>query len=57
LNLKLTLDGQEIRRYSICSSPDSGELRIAVKQPSGAFSVCKKQNLKQSVVGARGGYL
>jgi ring-1,2-phenylacetyl-CoA epoxidase subunit PaaE len=42
LNLKLTLDGQEIRRaYSICSSPDSGELRIAVKAvPSGAF-LCK----------------
>ena len=32
LNLKLTLDGQEIRRaYSICSSPESGELRIAIK--------------------------
>jgi hypothetical protein len=31
VNLKLTLDGQEIRRaYSICSSPNSGELRIAI---------------------------
>ncbi|TWI01205.1 ring-1,2-phenylacetyl-CoA epoxidase subunit PaaE [Flavobacterium tiangeerense] len=40
LNLKLTLDGQEIRRaYSICSAPDSGELRIAVKAVSnGIFS-------------------
>ncbi|QZK89004.1 ferredoxin--NADP reductase [Flavobacterium sp. CHNK8] len=40
LNLKLTLDGQEIRRaYSICSSPDSDELRIAVKAvPNGLFS-------------------
>ena len=28
LNLKLTLDGQEIRRaYSICSSPDSGDVQ------------------------------
>jgi ring-1,2-phenylacetyl-CoA epoxidase subunit PaaE len=43
LNLKLTLDGQEIRHYPICSSPDSGELRIAVKQPSGAFSVAKNK--------------
>ena len=32
VNIRLTLDGQEIRRaYSICSSPESGELRIAVK--------------------------
>jgi ring-1,2-phenylacetyl-CoA epoxidase subunit PaaE len=40
LNLKLTLDGEEIRRaYSICSSPDSGELRIAVKAvKNGLFS-------------------
>lgn len=40
INLKLTLDGKEIRRaYSICSSPESGELRIAVKAvPNGAFS-------------------
>ena len=31
INLRLTLDNQEIRRaYSICSAPDSGELRIAV---------------------------
>ena len=48
LNLKLTLDGQEIRRaYSICSSPDSDELRIAVKAvPSGAFSQFAKTKLK-----------
>ena len=40
VNLKLTLDGQEIRRaYSICSSPESGELRIAIKSvKSGLFS-------------------
>lgn len=32
INLKLTLDGKEIRRaYSICTSPGSGELRIAIK--------------------------
>ena len=40
LNLRLTLDGKEIRRaYSICSSPESGELRIAVKAvKDGLFS-------------------
>lgn len=40
LNLKLSLDGIEIRRaYSICSSPESGELRIAVKAvKNGVFS-------------------
>ncbi|WP_188049297.1 ferredoxin--NADP reductase [Flavobacterium sp. GP15] len=48
LNLKLTLDGQEIRRaYSICSSPDSGELRIAVKAvKDGAFSQFANTKLK-----------
>lgn len=48
LNLKLTLDGQEIRRaYSICSSPDSGELRIAVKAvTSGVFSPFANTKLK-----------
>ena len=38
VNLKVTLDGQEIRRaYSICSSPKSGELRIAVKAIQNGF--------------------
>jgi ring-1,2-phenylacetyl-CoA epoxidase subunit PaaE len=38
VNLKVTLDGQEIRRaYSICSSPKSGELRIAVKAIKNGF--------------------
>jgi ring-1,2-phenylacetyl-CoA epoxidase subunit PaaE len=48
LNLKLTLDGQEIRRaYSICSSPDSGELRIAVKAVTGGvFSQFANTKLK-----------
>ena len=48
LNLRLTLDGKEIRRaYSICSSPDSGELRIAVKAvKSGAFSQFANTKLK-----------
>ena len=40
INLKLTLDGIEIRRaYSLCSSPESGDLRIAVKAvKNGYFS-------------------
>ena len=47
LNLKLTLDGQEIRRaYSICSSPESNELRIAVKEvKNGVFSQFANQKL------------
>lgn len=48
VNLKLTLDGKEIRRaYSICSSPNSGELRIAIKSvKNGYFSTFANQNLK-----------
>src|SRR6201992_1426991 len=40
LTLRTTMDGEEIRRsYSICSGPDDGELRIAVKTvDGGAFS-------------------
>ena len=40
LTLRRTLSGTEIRRsYSICSSVDEGELRIAVKAiPQGVFS-------------------
>lgn len=38
VNLKVTLDGQEIRRaYSICSSPNSNELRIAIKAVENGF--------------------
>jgi ring-1,2-phenylacetyl-CoA epoxidase subunit PaaE len=48
LNLRLTLDGKEIRRaYSICSSPESGELRIAIKSvKNGHFSKFANDNLK-----------
>ncbi len=47
VNLKLTLDGQEIRRaYSICSSPKSGELRISIKAiQNGFFSVFANKQL------------
>ena len=48
INLKLTLDGKEIRRaYSICASPENNELRIAVKAiKNGTFSVFANANLK-----------
>lgn len=48
LNLKLTLDGHEIRRaYSICSAPESSELRIAIKAVNnGAFSTFANSQLK-----------
>ncbi len=47
VTLKLTLDGKEIRRaYSICSSPKSGEMRIAVKEvKEGTFSKFANNNL------------
>jgi ring-1,2-phenylacetyl-CoA epoxidase subunit PaaE len=40
LTLRVKMDGEEVRRsYSICSGPDDGELRIAVKKvDGGAFS-------------------
>ena len=48
INLRLTLDNQEIRRaYSLCSAPESGELRIAVKAvKNGAFSQFANTKLK-----------
>ncbi|MCB0383042.1 MAG: ferredoxin--NADP reductase [Psychroserpens sp.] len=40
ITLKTTIDGNDIRRdYSLCSSPKSGELRVAVKEvEDGTFS-------------------
>src|ERR1700682_6852556 len=48
LTLRTTMDGEEVRRsYSICSGPDDGELRIAVKKvDGGAFSNWAADNLK-----------
>ena len=49
VNVKVTLDGQEIRRaYSICSAPKSGELRIAIKSVKNGF-FSKFANEKLSV--------
>ncbi|HEY4987260.1 MAG TPA: 1,2-phenylacetyl-CoA epoxidase subunit PaaE [Bradyrhizobium sp.] len=48
LTLRTTLDGEEVRRsYSICSGPNDGELRIAVKRvDGGAFSSWASEELK-----------
>src|SRR3984893_14143854 len=49
LTLRTTMDSEEVRRsYSICSGPDDGELRIAVKKvDGGAFSNWAADELKQ----------
>ena len=40
LTLRTTMDGEEVRRsYSICSGPDDGELRIAVKKVEQALNI------------------
>jgi len=48
LNLRVFLDGEELRRsYSICSAPDDGELRVAIKKvPGGRFSAWAVERLK-----------
>ena len=48
LTLRTTMDGEEMRRsYSICSGPDDGELRIAVKKvDGGAFLELGRDQLK-----------
>lgn len=49
LTLKADIDGEDVRRsYSICSSPNDGELRVAVKQvPNGKFSTYANNRLKK----------
>src|SRR5579872_1140187 len=49
LTLRTMMDGEEVRRsYSICSGPDDGELRIAVKKvDGGAFSSWATEELKR----------
>ncbi len=48
LTLRTMMDGEEVRRsYSICSGPDDGEIRIAVKRiDGGAFSSWAADELK-----------
>ncbi len=52
VTLKLTLDGEEIRRaYSISSSPNSGELKVSIKAiDNGYFSVFANSKLEESHV-------
>jgi ring-1,2-phenylacetyl-CoA epoxidase subunit PaaE len=48
LTLRTAMDGEEVRRsYSICSGPEDGEVRIAVKKvDGGAFSSWAADELK-----------
>ncbi len=48
ITLKMVLNGVELRRdYSLCSSPQSGELKVAVKKvQDGTFSVFANNELK-----------
>lgn len=52
INIKKIIAGEELRRaYSICSAPNSGELRIAIKAvDNGAFSVFATTILKEDDV-------
>jgi ring-1,2-phenylacetyl-CoA epoxidase subunit PaaE len=52
LTLRTIMDGEEVRRsYSICSGPDDGELRIAVKRiDGGTFSSWAADELKRGDV-------
>src|SRR5262252_11013723 len=49
LTLRAIIDGEDLRRsYSICSGPDDGELRIAVKRVEGGpFSAWINSGLKR----------
>ncbi|MFT6746275.1 MAG: ring-1,2-phenylacetyl-CoA epoxidase subunit PaaE [Glaciecola sp.] len=49
LTLKKDINGQDVRRsYSLCSSPKSGELKVAIKKiPNGVFSSYAVDQLKQ----------
>ncbi len=52
ITIKTTIAGEEIRRaYSICSTPNSGELRIAIKTiDNGTFSVYACTILKEGAI-------
>lgn len=52
ITLKTTINGGEVRRaYSLCSSPKSGEITVAVKKiEGGVFSVYATNNLKKEDV-------
>ena len=52
VTLKTTIEDKEIRRsYSICSSPNSGELKVAIKRvENGVFSTYAIYSLKKGDV-------
>ena len=52
ITLKATIKGNEVRRdYSLCASPKSGELKVAVKEvKDGTFSAFANSNLKEGDV-------
>jgi ring-1,2-phenylacetyl-CoA epoxidase subunit PaaE len=52
ITLKTEIDGKEIRRdYSLCSSPKSGQLKVAVKEvEGGTFSTYANTKLKENDV-------
>ena len=51
ITLKATINGEEVRRdYSLCSSPKSGEIIVAVKEvENGTFSKFANTILKEMV--------
>lgn len=60
LTLKHDIDGQEVRRsYSLCSSPSSGELKVAIKKIDGglfsSYAVDRLQEGEVIQVGAPAG--
>jgi len=52
ITLKTAINGEEVRRaYSICSAPQSGELRVAIKEvENGTFSTYANKQLKEGDV-------
>jgi ring-1,2-phenylacetyl-CoA epoxidase subunit PaaE len=52
LTLRTEIDGEELRRsYSICASPEEGELRVAVKRVEGGrFSTFVNDQLEEGAV-------
>ncbi len=46
INLKTHFEGEEVRKaYSICSSPNGDELRVAIKSVNGGFSAFANESL------------
>ncbi|GAA4295797.1 ferredoxin--NADP reductase [Aestuariibaculum suncheonense] len=52
ITIKATVNGNEVRRdYSLCSSPKSGELKVAIKEvEDGTFSAYANKELKEGDV-------